>query len=364
MAVASTLTSIGARLRRLAGRSAAALLPQPRLAQAPAPAPDIVQPEPDLLAGEIQLHGRSMPLPLFFAVGNICTANCVFCGYQNNIDPKKMMPFETFKDGLDQFVALGGEYIDFTTPSGDPLVDMDLPRKIAYARSVGIKRISLATNGILLGYRDQYKALIDHNVEWVVLSTPGFDREAYRRIYRVDKYDEVIDGIRKLAAYKQERGATSDLAISMRLDRPLEAALSEPDYVNLIKPWVDAGMLRVEYTDCSTTVHNWSGQITQEALPDGMHLLTELPAKRIGYTCSAMQHGAAVLPNGDVRVCNCRYYKTERDELVVGNIHEQPLKAILYSDRVKDLVDQTTRGNWPRTCQDCSFYQESPTCRA
>lgn len=321
------------------------------------------EPVPDPLLGTISLDGRSMPTPLFFAVGNICTADCVFCGYQNNVDPKAMMSFETFKKGLDQFVAMGGDYIDVTTPSGDPLVDVDLPRKFAYAREQGIRKISLATNGILLTYRNQYKALIDHNVDWVVLSTPGFDREAYRRIYRVDKYDDVLEGISTLAAYKQERGATSDLAISMRLDRPVEQALAEPDYVSRIKPWVDAGMLRVELGDCSTTVHNWAGQIVQEDLPQGMVLLQDLPQKRAGYTCSNIQHSAAVLANGDVRVCNCRYFKSERDELVVGNINQEPLKDILYSDRLKHLIDETTKGRWPRTCQDCSFYQESPTSR-
>lgn len=326
----------------------------------PVPAP---APVADPLAGDISLAGRSMPVPLFFTVGNICTANCVFCGYQNNIDKKAMMSFETFKHGLEQYLAMGGEWIDFTTPSGDPLVDMDLPRKIAYARERGVKKISLATNGILLAYRDTYKALIDHHVDWVVLSTPGFNRDAYRRIYRADKYDEVLDGITKLAAYRQERGGTSDLSISMRLDRPLEVVLNEPDYVNVIKPWVDNGMLRIEHGDCSQQVHNWAGQIVQQDLPEGMILLTELPQKRVGFTCSNIQHSGAILPNGDVRVCNCRYYQTERDELVVGNINDTPLADILYSDRLKQLIDNTTRGNWPRTCQDCSFYQESPTSR-
>lgn len=355
MAVGSTIASLVEAARRAAGLSRTL---EPPAAVEPAAA------NADPLAGEIQLHGRSLPLPMFFAVGNICTANCVFCGYQNNIDAKKMMSFETFKHGLDQFLALGGDYIDFTTPSGDPLVDMDLRRKIEYARDRGVKKISLATNGILLGYRDQYKALIDFNVDWVVLSTPGFNRDSYERIYRTDRYDDVLHGIARLAAYKQERGATSDLSLSMRLDRPLETVLNEPDYLRVIKPWVDAGMLRIEYGDCSATVHNWAGQIVQDALPEGMILLTELPQKRIGYTCSNIQHSGAILPNGDVRVCNCRYYQTERDELVVGNINEQPLQDILYSDRLKRLVDETTRGNWPRTCQDCSFYQESPTNRA
>jgi len=319
--------------------------------------------DPDPFAGGITIHGRMLPSPMFFAVGNICNANCVFCGYQYNVDKKGMMSFDTFQKGFDQYLEMGGDWIDFTTESGDPLVDVGLRRKLTYARECGIKKISLATNGILLSYKDQYKALIDNEVDWIVISTPGFDRDAYKRIYRVNKYDEVLEGITQLADYKQSRGAKSDIAISMRLDRPVEAALCEPDYVSRIKPLVDQGAIRVELSDCIESVHNWSGQILEEDLPKGMSLIQELPEKIAGHTCSNIQHSGAVMANGDVRVCNCRYYKTERDELVVGNIHNAPLKDILYSQELADLIDRTTRGDWPRTCVDCSFYQASPTCR-
>ena len=72
---------------------------------------------------------------------NISTAKCVFCPYQQHVDPKSVMDLNLFKTIIDQYVRLGGDRVYFSPNAGDPLVDPSLTKKAAYARSVGVNYI-------------------------------------------------------------------------------------------------------------------------------------------------------------------------------------------------------------------------------
>lgn len=296
---------------------------------------------------------RTMPTLLYLFVVNSCPSNCIFCPYGQKTSERMTMSFETFRKALDEYVLKGGEWVDFTPVAGDPLVDVNLFEKIHYARQAGINKISFATNGILLNKRENWRSVIDCGVDWLVLSTPGLDRDAYKRIFRVDAYDDVISGLQNLAEYKVQKDGKTDIAISMRLDRPLEQAMKE-DGVKEIKKYIDSGVIRFEWSDCVEEMHNWSGQIAPEKLPGTMRLKS-IPPKPMNLPCEQITN-AAILPNGKLRTCACRYYETEFDDLVIGDIQNSSLETILRSRPLLQLTERMMKGDWPRACQDCSYY--------
>jgi hypothetical protein len=211
--------------------------------------------------------------------------------------------------------------------------------KISYARQKGVKDVWFSTNGILFGHKDVYKKVVDAKLQKVHISTPRFNREYYRKIFGVDKADEVVDGLVKLAAYKKSKGdaCTTILELSFHLEETREQMLQSAAWQQLT-PYIDDGTFTVahfksvaELLDANFPaelgpaprapdklyVDDWSGTVTNETLPENWvikpvtHMTTDVP-------CSRLFNDLTILPDGKVRLCALRYMTTSEDELVIG----------------------------------------------
>lgn len=283
---------------------------------------------------------------------NICNANCVFCAYQYNEEPKETMSLDLFKRALDSTMELGHVGTLVLTPvAGEPLADPTLFEKIAYAKSRGVERILFTTNGILLRTKDNYKHCVDTEPDTIYISVPGLNRSAYERVYRSTRYDVMLDGLLKLLRYKEERNGKVNLYLMLRLDRAVEEVMADADMA-LIKPFLDHGTIGL--LDIRNEYDNWSGHIKQQDLTGNMTLIAP---KEKPVPCDRMVHDLSVLPDGQVRVCSCRYYRTNHDELVIGDINKQKMTEIHFGERHKRLLKDVASGNWPRVCDNCSLYQ-------
>jgi MoaA/NifB/PqqE/SkfB family radical SAM enzyme len=130
---------------------------------------------------------------------NICNANCIFCAYQYNEEPKETMSLELFKRALDSTIELGHVGTVVRTPvAGEPLADPTLFEKVAYAKSRGVERVLFTTNGILLRVKENYKHCVDVGLDTVYISIPGLNRDAYERVYRSTRYEVMLAGLLKL----------------------------------------------------------------------------------------------------------------------------------------------------------------------
>ena len=130
---------------------------------------------------------------------NICNANCTFCAYQFNEESKETMSLDLFKRTLDSTFRVGHLGTLVLTPvAGEPLADKTIFDKIAYAKSKGVEKIILTSNGILLSRNDAYKKLLDAEIHTIHISSPGLDDAAYRRLYKTPHFHRILDGIVKL----------------------------------------------------------------------------------------------------------------------------------------------------------------------
>jgi Radical SAM superfamily len=242
---------------------------------------------------------------------NICNANCTFCAYQFNEEPKDTMSIDLFKRTLDSTFRMGHLGTLVLTPvAGEPLADRTLFEKIAYAKSKGVERIMFTTNGILLSKHDNYRKIVDAGMDTVYISSPGLSEAAYQRLYKTSRFKTLLDGLVKLLEYKEQSRASVNLFLFLRLDRPLEEAMRDEGMKD-IQPYLERGTIQLG--DIRNNFDNWSGHITQDALTGNMTLNAP---KEKPIPCDRMIHDLAVLPDGKVRVCSCRYYRTNHDELV------------------------------------------------
>jgi radical SAM protein with 4Fe4S-binding SPASM domain len=288
-------------------------------------------------------------------VTNICNAKCSFCAYPKAVQGKTLqqgvMPFDVFKKAVDEWAASGGQSVDLTPVVGDPLIDPNLLEKIHYAvHQAGIKNLALTTNAILMNRNDTHKRLVDSGIHRVFISTEGTSREMYEKIYGVKQYDEVISGVRNLLDYNRSRGEPVHIAIRFRnAQRPSTIVRSE-DFKKNIKPYLSP-KVRVNFT---VDYDNWGGTIRPEDLKGFMRLRPTPP--KVNAPCVAL-FGFAVRHDGAVRLCGCRFKRSDIDDLIVGNIREQTLEEISKSERAWEIIKGFYSGKRPETCAGCTMYR-------
>ena len=291
---------------------------------------------------------------MFFDVANICNARCVFCIYrkiENNPDYKQgVMSFDVFKKALDQFILMGGSDIGLTPIIGDPLIDPGLMEKIKYAvETRKIKKIYFYSNGILLFKNDIYKKLIDSGISNMEISTQGCNKEFFEKAYGVPLYDQFIMGINFLLDYNKQKGEPVSISINFRPAQKPSVVLNSPDFISKIKPYLSK---KVGYS-FMIDYDNWGDSIGKDDLMGVMKLKRKPLVKRI--PCSRI-FDTIVLFDGSVRLCAARINKTQFDDMIIGNINEDNLKNIFFSDKATEIRRKFTENKHSNACIGCSLY--------
>ncbi len=274
---------------------------------------------------------------------NFCNAKCVFCG-QHKFDRKPgLMNVDTFMQLAKDAHKMGIRIMDFTPPLGDPLLDPHLLEKVRLAKTIGFKEFQMTTNGILLQKKG---AELLTNFNLIRVSLGGFSREAYREAYQVDRYDEVIKGL-KLALYSSW-GMPLRIHVFLRTGRPIAETVKSPDFLHCFE-YPNFTFEQTNFYD------NWGGAIQPEELVGKMAMRPE--KKKAGVPCIALFQFFAE-HSGNIRLCGCRFKDTEDDELVVGNVHATPLQEILSPANIMPLLKRyDTGGILPKVCEACTLYR-------
>jgi radical SAM protein with 4Fe4S-binding SPASM domain len=86
----------------------------------------------------------------------------------------------------------------------------------------------------------------------------------------------------------------------------------------------------------------------------GFMRLRRLPP-RLDVPCQAL-FGFAVRHDGSVRLCGCRFTRTDLDDLVVGNIREKSLEEISKGEEAWKIIKGFYFGKRPEACAGCTVY--------
>ncbi|MGE9984675.1 radical SAM protein [Desulfovibrio sp. SGI.169] len=295
-----------------------------------------------------------LPLPSIIPIQitNLCNARCIFCQYPQNIDKKECMSFNTFKSIIDEAVNCHISKIHLIGAAGEIYLDKGIISKIAYAKEKNIC-VYLTTNGTLFHVNDYAKKTLDLGVERIFISTPGFSKEAYARLFGVKNYSQFFPGILRLLEYKENNNLNTNICFGFRSDRPIAEVEKDPDYVSFIKRFVDNGILRAE--DHRTAFDTWGGEVAEENFIGSMKVLKE--TSRI-FCPKLYTPQIAILHDGSVKLCGCSYHKTEFDDMVIGHI-DSGLVRCLGSRRVKKVFfDYIFKKQIPSICQACTRPEE------
>jgi sulfatase maturation enzyme AslB (radical SAM superfamily) len=285
---------------------------------------------------------------------NICNAKCVFCAYpqirkKGDYRPG-VMPFSIFEKVFREYEAAGGRGVIFTPTLGEALTDPGLIEKIELVtRHSRVRSTDLYTNGLLLAKKEWYRRLVDSGLSSLSVSLEGCDRTWYEKVYGVDAYGQVIEGVRMLLEYNRQKGLPVDVTLRFRNAQKPSRISRSPDFRRYIKPHLNA---RVRY-NFKVNFDNWGGIVTAANMEGCMRMKPIM--QKVNLPCRGL-FANTILHDGSVRLCGCRVKETEHDEMVIGQVQTDSLANIAASAAARQIVRGFYEGVRPRVCEECSLF--------
>ncbi|HEX3005442.1 MAG TPA: GTP 3',8-cyclase MoaA, partial [Angustibacter sp.] len=133
------------------------------------------------------------------SVTDRCNLRCTYCMPAEGLDwlPKpELLTFEELTRVIGIAVGLGIRSVRLT--GGEPLLRRGLPELVAQIAALEPRpRIAMTTNG--LGLDRLARPLADAGLDRVNVSLDTIDREAFTRLTRRDRFDDVVTGLQAAA---------------------------------------------------------------------------------------------------------------------------------------------------------------------
>ncbi len=287
------------------------------------------------------------PFELHLELTNLCNANCVFCPFQYQERSTEFMPDEVFDKAVRDFCETGGGSVDLTPIVGDALIDPKFIKRVKFLRALPqIDRIIVTTNAILL-HKHGVTEFLNSGISFVNISTAGFDKEMYKRVYRVSSYEIMLKNVVNLLEENSKRPTPIPITIALRPDISLAEVEKHPDFQKICKykPLFD-------FTWSFTSA---GGRITSDNLPKTMKLRTVGKKKE---PCVNTYNGPMVLRDGTVLACSCVAAMDSEKDLSIGNIHDERLSEIWIGQKLKNIRKSFGTDQLNSTCSKCDMYRD------
>lgn len=273
------------------------------------------------------------PLPEIIQVEstNLCNARCVFCPRDLMERKQGVMDMGLYRKILDETSALGIPSVRLHN-YGESLIDRQLVEKIRYAKSAGIREVSLISNGSLLT-TDLARAFVEAGLDAINISVDAAGKETFERTRLGLKYDRVMENIEGLVLARRELGARRPRLILSFVRQDNSA-----DEQAFIEKWTRVAD-KVHVTD----LHNWAG--TLHARSD------------VRFPCYRPWLTFTVLWDGRVSLC-CADFD---GKVILGDLRTQTIAEVWNGERFLAARRSHLDHAGPEICHGCDLpKKDSP----
>jgi len=167
------------------------------------------------LAGKSK-NNTPYPLHVNFEVSYGCNYKCKMCmcslpynKWGHNVEPKKNITFDKYKEVVDEGVPLGLGAVSLNGYN-EPLLQKDIVRYVQYAKYKGVPDIFFVTNASLLTKEISHE-LLESELTRIMFSLDAATSETYALLRNDQGFENVISQIRYFLKLKEEKGLSLPL---------------------------------------------------------------------------------------------------------------------------------------------------------
>jgi len=210
---------------------------------------------------------------------NACNAKCVICPHPVMERTVQRMDEQLYRAIIDECAAQHCPQVHLHN-FGEPLLDVQLCDRIRYAKSKGIRKVKIFSNGALANERIA-TALLDAGLDEIKVSFDGATKEEFERIRAPLKYDLVMANLRRLVQLRDARRSPLRITVNCCSTTDKDQSM--------------AALATVVDEFSFSRLHNWA---------DGDYAQAQT---KIRKPCSRLWRTFTVLVNGDVALCCLDY---------------------------------------------------------
>lgn len=291
-------------------------------------------------------HGRETklsyyPIHLDVETTSICNLDCPMCPYPEMVIKKGNMTFDLFQHIIDQ---CDGKVFDVLLHMyGEPLVNKEIFRMIAYAKRKGVRVTSMSTNLTLLT-RDKSKQLIEAGLDKITLSFDGTDKETFEKVRLGANYEKCLENLMGFLEVKQQMKSRFPFTV-LQIIQMKETEPGLKEFVARFKDLPSVDLLKVKSFD------TWAGQIehrTEEMKPSTYDRNDVNDSRK---PCPLLWYYMSIRWDGRVVPC-CRDYDNHE---ILGDITKESLMEVWNSKRFQLLRADHLEGNYENSvlCAKC-----------
>jgi MoaA/NifB/PqqE/SkfB family radical SAM enzyme len=174
-----------------------------------------------------------IPKSVKIEVTSRCDLKCYFCQLTIKDRVKKDINSDLFYKIIDDLKSSGVEEVGLFW-IGEPFINKLLPDYVKYAKSIGIPRVFITTNGRLASY-EKLKAVFDAGLDSIKFSINASTAEQYLATTKVDAFDKVINNIKIAHKARGNNKASISASSAYNEDKPEDYEMID----KLISPYVD-----------------------------------------------------------------------------------------------------------------------------
>ncbi|WPC41037.1 radical SAM protein [Clostridium sp. JS66] len=156
------------------------------------------------------------PKAINLELTNQCNLNCKMCiNGSKKFRKKGFMSNELINKVLEEVIENKKDVINGVDICGigEPLLHNETINVVNKLKYYDIRTI-MNTNGVLLN-KENSKELLNSNIDKIMISLDSMNRETYKEVKGIDKFDSVIDNITNLLLLKKETNSKTIIQINM-----------------------------------------------------------------------------------------------------------------------------------------------------
>ncbi len=270
------------------------------------------------------------PSHIDIEAASACQMRCPMCYTTHMPDELKgIMKWELYTKIIDE-AARRKVYSVKLSWRGEPLLNKNIVKMVAYAKQKGLKEVSFLTNAELLTEK-MAEGLVDAGLDWISISADGVG-DIYNEIRAPAKFEETISKVRYMKQYRDSKGLTKPLLRVQSIVSAVENSSEE-----YFRAW-DSVVDRIN--------------LISDHIRD-FETRTDLEYDQY-YVCPKPWNRINIAYDGGVHQCGADYSAIT----VVANCKEQSLHSIWHGEGMewvrKAFRKHTYLDDLP-ACRNCSY---------